>query len=62
MDFFFSKKGTKKKMKKKKANKIWGFFFIQKRYEPDVIRTRNLLIWSQTRYRCATGPATEMIG
>merc|ERR1711873_326701 len=21
--------------------------------EPDVIRTRNLLIWSQTRYRCA---------
>ena len=24
--------------------------------EPDVIRTRNLLIWSQTRYRCATGP------
>ena len=25
-------------------------------YDPDVIRTRNLLIWSQTRYRCATGP------
>ena len=23
-------------------------------YDPDVIRTRNLLIWSQTRYRCAT--------
>ena len=22
--------------------------------DPDVIRTRNLLIWSQTRYRCAT--------
>ena len=28
----------------------------QKKSEPDVIRTRNLLIWSQTRYRCATGP------
>ena len=27
--------------------------------EPDVIRTRNLLIWSQTRYRCATGPSTK---
>ncbi|KAH3843984.1 hypothetical protein DPMN_117524 [Dreissena polymorpha] len=27
---------------------------IDKRYDPDVIRTRNLLIWSQTRYRCAT--------
>ena len=23
--------------------------------DPDVIRTRNLLIWSQTRYHCATG-------
>ena len=23
-------------------------------FNPDVIRTRNLLIWSQTRYRCAT--------
>ena len=22
-------------------------------FDPDVIRTRNLLIWSQTRYRCA---------
>ncbi len=28
----------------------------RKKDEPDVIRTRNLLIWSQTRYRCATGP------
>ena len=27
--------------------------------EPDVIRTRNLLIWSQTRYRCATGPPIQ---
>ena len=26
----------------------------KKIYDPDVIRTRNLLIWSQTRYRCAT--------
>ena len=26
--------------------------------DPDVIWTRNLLIWSQTRYRCATKPAT----
>ncbi len=24
--------------------------------EPDVNRTRNLLIWSQTRYHCATDP------
>lgn len=23
-------------------------------FDPDVIWTRNLLIWSQTRYRCAT--------
>jgi hypothetical protein len=23
--------------------------------DPDVTRTRNLLIWSQTRYHCATG-------
>ena len=28
--------------------------FICKTYDPDVIRTRSLLIWSQTRYRCAT--------
>ena len=24
-----------------------------KKFDPYVIRTRNLLIWSQTRYRCA---------
>ena len=24
-----------------------------KQFDPYVIRTRNLLIWSQTRYRCA---------
>ena len=23
-------------------------------FDPDVIRTRSLLIWSQTRYHCAT--------
>ena len=28
-----------------------------KKHDPDVIWTRNLLIWSQTRYRCATEPA-----
>ena len=28
---------------------------LNKKYiDPDVIRTRSLLIWSQTRYRCAT--------
>ena len=27
--------------------------------DPDVIWTRNLLIWSQTRYRCATRPADD---
>ena len=27
---------------------------VPKIYDPDVIRTRSLLIWSQTRYRCAT--------
>ncbi|GCC39736.1 hypothetical protein chiPu_0023934 [Chiloscyllium punctatum] len=27
---------------------------INKNDDPDVIRTRSLLIWSQTRYRCAT--------
>ena len=26
----------------------------KKYFDPDVIRTRSLLIWSQTRYRCAT--------
>jgi hypothetical protein len=25
-----------------------------KLFDPDVIRTRSLLIWSQTRFRCAT--------
>ncbi|CAN8211296.1 unnamed protein product [Coccothraustes coccothraustes] len=32
--------------------------------DPDVIRTRSLLIWSQTRYRCATSikPFIYLIG
>jgi hypothetical protein len=29
--------------------------------EPDVNRTRNLLIWSQTRYHCATDPAVTCV-
>ena len=29
--------------------------------DPDVIRTRSLLIWSQTRYHCATeSPTTSL--
>lgn len=28
--------------------------------EPDVNRTRNLLIWSQTRYHCATDPVVPL--
>ena len=35
--------------RKKKSVQIEGI-------EPDVNRTRNLLIWSQTRYHCATDP------
>ena len=74
MDFFFppdttslskkKKKGQKKRRRRKKKKYFGVFlvFFLYKKDEPDVIRTRNLLIWSQTRYRCATGPATEMIG
>ena len=27
---------------------------LKKLYDPDVTRTRSLLIWSQTRYHCAT--------
>ena len=30
-------------------------------FEPDVIRTRNLLIWSQTRYRCATSSLRPLL-
>jgi hypothetical protein len=29
--------------------------------EPDVNRTRNLLIWSQTRYHCATDPTVTKV-
>ena len=38
-------KNSPSSMRAKKEEKI---------YDLDVIRTRNLLIWSQTRYRCAT--------
>ncbi|WZZ04406.1 hypothetical protein YC2023_090327 [Brassica napus] len=31
-------------------------------FKPDVNRTRNLLIWSQTRYHCATDPHAMIIG
>ena len=33
---------------------LWWCWKAKKFYDPDVIRTRSLLIWSQTRYRCAT--------
>ncbi|KAL1082344.1 hypothetical protein V6Z11_D09G127300 [Gossypium hirsutum] len=36
--------------RQKKKNRLYQDF------EPDVNRTRNLLIWSQTRYHCATDP------
>ena len=37
------------------ANSFWSSLkWHQKFCDPDVIRTRSLLIWSQTRYRCAT--------
>ena len=46
------------------ANSIKGFppsanSIDQNDTDPDVIWTRNLLIWSQTRYRCATRPADD---
>ena len=31
-----------------------------RKIDPDVIRTRNLLIWSQTRYRCARSHLARM--
>lgn len=33
----------------------------KKGFEPDVNRTRNLLIWSQTRYHCATDPLDDFL-
>ena len=33
----------------------------ERKSEPDVNRTRNLLIWSQTRYHCATDPLRDKI-
>ena len=43
---FFADQKKKVFLERKKK---WGI-------EPDVNRTRNLLIWSQTRYHCATDP------
>jgi hypothetical protein len=34
---------------------------LDRGFEPDVNRTRNLLIWSQTRYHCATDPWCKMV-
>ena len=49
--FFVTHKLTKFiQEKKKKAG-----------FEPDVNRTRNLLIWSQTRYHCATDPPSKSV-
>ena len=33
---------------------LWLHLDQEKMFDPDVIWTRSLLIWSQTRYRCAT--------
>ena len=47
----------KKKYINKKRRKLQGIKNKKYRgFEPDVNRTRNLLIWSQTRYHCATDP------
>ena len=43
-----------KKKQKRNPDMVRGF-------EPDVNRTRNLLIWSQTRYHCATDPAVPLL-
>ena len=32
---------------------LWKWLTKNFSFDPDVIRTRNLLIWSQTRYSCA---------
>ncbi len=37
---------------------VWDLYFGEI-FEPDVNRTRNLLIWSQTRYHCATDPSPQ---
>ena len=33
---------------------LYAVFGNKNQADPDVIRTRSLLIWSQTRYHCAT--------
>lgn len=36
------------------------FVILKLAIDPDVIWTRNLLIWSQTRYRCAMAPCWQL--
>ena len=40
---------------------LHSFRRVYKKSDPDVIWTRNLLIWSQTRYRCATESADSLL-
>ena len=42
-------------------NQAKGFMTTKNSRDPDVIRTRSLLIWSQTRYRCATESIHEVL-
>ena len=49
-----SKFVLREKKKEKKKKKIYA--------DPDVIRTRSLLIWSQTRYHCATESTSLILG
>ncbi|EYU24030.1 hypothetical protein MIMGU_mgv11b017560mg [Erythranthe guttata] len=55
-DIKTNKKNSEKNIKKKQKKEVWSLGI-----EPDVNRTRNLLIWSQTRYHCATDPLVENI-
>ena len=40
----------------------WMKIEEKKEFDPDVIRTRSLLIWSQTRYHCATESRYTKVG
>ena len=56
-DFVYIPKNWTKREYLLKSNNILTEENINRKlkiYDPDVIRTRSLLIWSQTRYRCAT--------
>ena len=48
----------RQKMQQDNGTGPWGKE-TKEMFDPDVIRTRNLLIWSQTRYRCATKSPTS---